>query len=227
MSVASKKRRRAATAKRSPAVVGPVPTPEPAAAPGRAATPRRRLRTLSAVDPAGETRWSGTGLLVLLGMAFLLQIPVGAVIHVTQHNNPLIIDMFFFQPQYLVVACVLVMPVARRLTRQPRNLRLLESLSLGIMYALFSLVLGTVFVHPASSSVSATQFIKQLKLTDGLLIAAGDVLALFGTAALYPGFSRMLGAPGRRAHARMLARTAAGRRPRPSAGSRPRPRSGR
>jgi hypothetical protein len=212
--MAAKKRRRAATAKRSPAVAGGVVVPDRAPTP----TPTRRSRTPSAADPAGQTRWSGTGLLVLLGLAFLLQIPVGVIIHVTQHNNPLIIDMFFFQPQYLVVACVLVMPVARRLTRQPRNLRLLESLSLGIMYALLSLVLGTVFVHPASASISATQFIKQLKLTDGLLIAAGDVLALFGTAALYPGFSRMLGAPGRRAHARMLARNAAGSRPRPRSG---------
>ncbi|HWF57587.1 MAG TPA: hypothetical protein VG520_04475 [Candidatus Dormibacteraeota bacterium] len=215
--MASKRRRRPPAARRAPAEVAPGAPVAPAA------TPTPRSRSWSAVDAAGEQRWSGVGLLVLLGLAFVVQIPVGAVIHVTQNSNPLIIDMFFFQPQYLVVACVVVMPVARRLARQPRNLRLLESLSLGIMYALLSLILGTAFVHPASASVSTAQFIKQLKLTDGLLIAAGDVLALFGTAALYPGFSRMLSAPGRRARARMLARTAAGRRPAPPGRS---PRSG-
>jgi hypothetical protein len=220
--VASKKRRRPATVKRHLAAVTPVAAAAPPATAGR------RSRMWRPVDAADESRWSGAGLLVLLGLAFAVQIPVGAIIHVTQHTNPLIIDMFFFQPQYLVVACVVVMPLARRLTRQSRNLRLLESLSLGIMYALLSLILGTLFVHPASSSVSTAQFIKQLKLTDGLLMAAGDVLAVFGTAALYPGFSRMLSAPGRRARERMLARTAAGRRPAPPGrGPRPGAKSGR
>jgi hypothetical protein len=161
--------------------------------------------------------WTGTGLLALLGLAFIVQIPVGAIIHATSHTNPLIIDIFFFQPQYLVVACVLVMPLARRLSGQKRNLRLLETLSLGVMYALLSLMLGTVFVHPASAAQSTDQFIRNLKLSDGLLIALSDVLALFGTVTLYPGFSRLLGAPARRARARMLERAGgatAGRTPR-------------
>jgi hypothetical protein len=188
---------------------------ETAEAPQPVAAPRPRARRVSAAAVDTDTRWNATGLLVLLGLVFLLQIPIGVVINVTSHTNPLIIDIFFFQPQYLVVACVLLMPLARRLTAQPRNLRLLESLSLGIMYALLSLMLGTVFVHPASASVSTEQFIKQLKLSDGLLIGVGDVLALFGTAALYPSFSRLLGAPGRRARARMLERSATAARPAP------------
>jgi hypothetical protein len=206
--VAAKKRRRPPPAKRAPAVVeGPV-APEPVAAPPR----RTRAATSPATD--AETRWSAAGLLALLGLAFLLQIPVGVITHTISPANPLIIDIFLFQPQYLVVACVLVMPLARRVTAQTRNLRLLESLSLGIMYALLSLIVGTVFVHPASASVSTDQFIKHLKLSDGLLLGVGDVLGLFGTAVLYPGFSRMLGAPARRARARMLERSAAGgRRP--------------
>jgi hypothetical protein len=158
-------------------------------------------------DPLGDTKWTPTALAVLLGLAFILQIPIGAVVHVTSHANPLIIDLFFFQPQYLVVACVLVMPLARRLTHQPRNLRLLESLSLGIMYALLSLTIGTAFVHPSNNAQSTDQFIKHLSLGDGLLIAVGDVLGLVGTVALYPGFSRLLSAPGRRARARILERT--------------------
>jgi hypothetical protein len=199
-----KRRRRPATARTVPVAVEPAVAP--AVAPATAlARPRRR-----AAEPLPDARdvpWGTRGLLALLGLAFLLQIPIGLVIHLTSHTNPLIIDVFFFQPQYLVVACVVVMPLARRLTGQPRNLRLLETLSLGVMYALLSLMLGTVFVHPASAAQSTDQFIRNLKLSDGLLIALSDVIALFGTVTLYPGFSRLLGAPGRRARARMVQRT--------------------
>ncbi len=196
--MASKKRRR--PVKSAPPVVQPAIAPEPQV------VGRRRAQPVRSPDRS-DAGWNSTGLLVLLALVFILQIPIGAIIHVISHTNPLIVDLFFFQPQYLVVACVLVMPLARRLTAQPRNLRLLESLSLGIMYALLSLMVGTAFVHPANSSISTDQFIKQLQLRDGLLIALSDVLALVGTVALYPGFSRLLGAPGRRARARMIGRT--------------------
>ncbi len=202
--MATKKRRRPATPKVTEAPAETIARREPAAA--DVAQPRRR--PASAAGDLRDVPWSARGLLALLGLAFILQIPIGLVIHLTSHTNPLIIDIFFFQPQYLVVACVAVMPLARRLTGQPRNLRLLESLSLGVMYALLALMLGTVFVHPASAAESNDQFIRNLKLSDGLLIALSDVIALFGTVTLYPGFSRLLGAPARRARARMLQRTA-------------------
>jgi hypothetical protein len=200
--VASKRRRRPAAAKRAGAVAQPVVAPEPEIVSKRGTRPVRKP------DPLGDTRWTPAGLAVLLGLVFILQIPIGVFTNVTSHANPLIIDLFFFQPQYLVVACVLLMPLARRLTHQQRNLRLLESLSLGIMYALLALMLGTAFVHPANANEPTTLFISHLKLTDGLLLAGGDLLGLVGTVYLYPGFSRLLSAPGRRARARMLERTA-------------------
>jgi hypothetical protein len=234
--VPASKRRRAAASRRLPVVVeAPVArAPEPAPAPvprrwfrpvqlsgaGRLAGPARP-RGPAKPDPLSQPSWTTPGFLVLLGMAFLVQIPIGVVIHVTASiPNLLIVDIFLFQPQYLVVACVLFMPIARRLTGQSRNLRLLESLSLGIMYALLSLIMALAFVHPANGSVSNAQFIKQLKVTDGLLIAAGDLLAVAGTSALYPGFSRLLGTPGRRARARALERNASGSR-RPPGGTKP------
>ncbi len=212
--MATKRRRRPARAKASPAVAGQVAAaPEPTIV----AAPQPRRRPVAPVGDARDVPWSARGLLALLALAFVVQVPVGAIIHLTSHTNPLIIDIFFFQPQYLVVACVLVMPLARRLTGQARNLRLLETLSLGVMYALLSLMLGTVFVHPATAAQSTDQFIRNLKLSDGLLIALSDVIALFGTATLYPGFSRLLGAPARRARSRMQERTAAGSAAKPSA----------
>ncbi|MDQ6856411.1 MAG: hypothetical protein M3Z57_04995 [Candidatus Dormibacteraeota bacterium] len=209
--MATKKRRRPAKS-RTAAVAAAEPQVAVAALPvADAKRVRSRRPPAPAVGDLRDVPWTARGLLALLGMAFVLQIPVGAIIHLTQRANPLIIDMFFFQPQYLVIACVLVMPLARRLTGQPRNLRLLESLSLGVMYALVALMLSTVFVHPANGNQTSDQFIRSLKLSDGLLIALSDVIALFGTVTLYPGFSRLLGAPARRARARMLERAASGR----------------
>ena len=205
--MATKRRRRPAKPA-TPVSVDVQPAPATAK---QMSAPRPRKKVGDA--DTRDIPWTATGLLALLGLAFVVQIPVGVLINVTSHTNPLIIDVFFFQPQYLVIACVLVMPLARRLSGQPRNLRLLESLSLGVMYALLSLMLGTVFVHPATAAQSTDQFIRNLKLSDGLLIALADVIALFGTVALYPGFSRLLGAPARRARARMVARTEAGGRP--------------
>ncbi len=204
--MAARKRRRPAKP-RSAEVVVPEPATPPSPKPSpKPAGPRRQ--GLAAID-GRDVPWTARGLLALLGLAFLVQVPVGALIHVTSNTNPLIIDLFFFQPQYLVIACVVVMPLARRLTGQPRNLRLLESLSLGVMYALLSLMVSTVFVHPQNAAQSSDQFIRNLKLSDGLLIALSDVIGLFATVTLYPGFSRLLGAPARRARARMVERAAA------------------
>jgi hypothetical protein len=216
--MATKKRRRPAKSRTAPVVVEPAVE---AAAPATTTVARPRRRHATPLIDARDVPWTSRGLLALLGLAFALQIPIGLIINLTSHTNPLIIDVFFFQPQYLVVACVVVMPLARRFTGQPRNLRLLESLSLGVMYALLSLMLGTVFVHPASAAQSTDQFIRNLKLSDGLLIALSDVIALFGTVTLYPGFSRLVGAPGRRARARMLERNGNGGRPANSSEHRP------
>lgn len=209
--MASKKRRKPAArpvAPRPAVTPGTDPVASTApAAPSSRAQPRDRVP--QGVD-ARDIPWTTTGMLSLLALGFLVQIPVGAIIHLTSNVNPLIIDMFFLQPQYLVLACVVVMPLARRLSGQARNLRLLESLSLGIMYALLALMVSTVFVHPDNGSVATDQFIRNLKLGDGLKLALSDVLALAGTVALYPGFSRLLGAPGRRARARMLERAGGG-----------------
>src|ERR1017187_1225270 len=213
--MATKKRRRPAKSKTAPVVVEAAVE---AAAPATTTVARPRGRPATPLIDARDVPWTSRGLLALLGLAFALQIPIGLILHLTSHTNPLIIDVFFFQPQFLVIAGVVVMPLARRLTGQPRNLRLLESLSLGVMYALLALMVGTVFVHPATAaqSVNSAQWLSNLKVSDGLLLAMSDVVALFGTVTLYPGFSRMLGAPGRRARARMLQRTgsaSAGRKP--------------
>ncbi len=205
------KRRRAAASKNQKAAVA-APPAEVVTAP--AARPSRPAPARSNTDPDNEPRWTPLGLLVLLSLAFAVQLPIGALIHLISHTNLLIIDLFFFQSQYVLLACFLMMPVARIVTRQPRTLRWLESLSLGAVYALLAVLLASVLVHPnTSGSVPRDHFIKSLQVSDGLRIAFGDVLALFGTVAIFPRINRVLGAPGRRARRRMLQRSAPGARP--------------
>ncbi len=213
------KRRRAAASRRTAAMESPAaPTaiPDPVVAPQRqqpAASRRARVvRATASTDPDEEPSWSPLGLLALLTLVFAIQLPVGAVIHLISHANLLIIDLFFFQAQYVLLASFLAMPIARILTHQPRPLRLLESLSLGAVYALLALLLTTVFVHPNTGSVSSDQFMRHLQVGDGLRIAFSDVLALFGTVAFFPSINRVLSAPGRRARRRMVQRGAPGPR---------------
>lgn len=207
------KRRRAAAARRLPAAVAAPPAEVVTPPPVRPSRPSRPAPVPSNTDPDNEPSWTPLGLLVLLALAFAVQLPIGALIHLIAHTNLLIIDLFFFQSQYVLLACFLMMPVARIVTRQPRALRWLESLSLGAVYALLAVLLASVLVHPNSGSVPRDQFIKSLQVSDGLRIAFGDVLALFTTVAFFPTINRVLGGPGRRARRRMLQRSAAGSRP--------------
>jgi hypothetical protein len=204
--MAKKKRRRPAaprTAKRATtarapveAVVAPVPT--------RAAKVRR-----SALDD--ESHWSRFGLLTLLAMSFAAQMVVGLVFHLIGHRQRLlVVDLFFFQAPFVLAGCVLLMPLAKVVTHQPRMLRMLEALSIGAVFATFALLLTSLFVHPAASgSPTADQLIDKITANEALGILLADVLAVVVTVQLFPGLQRLLSAPGRRARKRMLERRAA------------------
>jgi hypothetical protein len=214
--VANRKRRRPAAARTTTAARAAAATPEPEV------VPTRRGRSPANTDPDNEPTWNRTGLLVLLALVFVLEVGIGAVSHAIGHRQRLlIVDLFFFQAPFVLPACVILMPAAKYLTHQPRTLRFLESLSLGAVFALLSLVLVTVFVHPAvPGSLSTDQYIDRLQAGDAVGIVLADVLAMLGTVQLFPGIVRMLGAPGRRARKRMLQRSAASA-PRTSAPRRP------
>jgi cytochrome c oxidase assembly factor CtaG len=159
-----------------------------------------------------EARWSRRGLFVLLALTFAAQLVVGAVTHLIGHRQRLLlVDLVFFQAPFVLAGSVLLMPLARRLTRQPRMLRLLEALSLGAIFALFALLLTSVIVHPAvtAASLTADQLIDKLSTGDALGIAVADLLAMVISVQLFPGLQRILTAPGRRARKRLLERRAA------------------
>jgi hypothetical protein len=204
--MAKKKRRRppapARTARRTSALRAPA---EAIAAPVTAPAAKARR---SALD---ESHWSRFGLLALLAMTFGAQLIVGLVFHLIGHRQRLlIVDLFFFQAPFVLAGCVLLMPLAKVVTHQPRMLRMLESLSIGAVFALLALLLTSFFVHPAvAGALTTDQLIDQLKTTDALGILLADVLAMLATVQLFPGLQRILSAPGRRARQRMLERRAA------------------
>ena len=201
----------------TPAAEAPKTGRRPAAPtrPGRGARPRL---TTSALDE--PTRWSRLALLTLLALTFAAQLVVGAITHAIGHRDRLlIVDLLFFQAPFVLAACVVLMPLASRLTHQPRMLRLLEALSLGAVYAMFSLLLTTVFVHPAvDPRLTADQVIDRLSVSDALGIGVADVLAMLVCVQIFPSLQRLLTAPGRKARQRLVARreaasAAAPRRP--------------
>jgi hypothetical protein len=196
---AARTQRRASTARPAAAEV----VTEPASA--ARAKPARRT---ALDDPSQWSRW---GLLTLLAMAFVAQVIVGLIFHLIGHRQRLlIVDLFFFQAPFVLAACVLLMPLAKVLTHQPRMLRLLEALSIGAVFALFALLLTSLFVHPAGGgAVTTDQLIDRLTTKDALGVLLADVLAMFVSVQLFPGLQRILTAPGRRARQRMLERRGA------------------
>jgi hypothetical protein len=195
---AARTQRRASTARPAAEVVT-----EPATA--ARVKPARRA---ALDDPSQWSRW---GLLTLLAMAFVTQLIIGLIFHLVGHRQRLlIVDLFFFQAPFVLAACVLLMPLAKVLTHQPRMLRLLEALSIGAVFALFALLLTSLFVHPAGGAALTTdQLIDRLTTNDALGVLLADVLAMFVSVQLFPGLQRILTAPGRRARQRMLERRGA------------------
>jgi hypothetical protein len=205
--MAKKKRRRPAapahTARRAAAPRAPA-EPVPAQPPARA--PRIRP---SALDD--DSHWSRFALLVLLAMSFAAQLIVGLVVHLIGHRQRLlVVDLFVFQPAFVLAGCVLLMPLAKVVTHQPRMLRLLEALSIGALFALFALLLTPIFVHPAGSGSTTKPdlFFDRLTTNDALGVLLADVVAMLLSVQLFPGLQRILSAPGRRARQRMLERRA-------------------
>lgn len=215
--MASRKQRRAAAAARAarsaPVAQAPV---QPAVRELEVRTAARQRGRPAGRPPDDEPRWSRVGLLVLLLLTFAAQLVVGAVTHLLGHRQRLlVVDLVFFQAPFLMAGSVLLAPLAKYLTHQPRRLRLLESVSLGALFAVLALLLLSVFVHPAvSAKATQEQLIDHLTLRDAMGIVLADVLAMLGTVQLFPGLQRVVTAPGRRAQRRLLERrTAAGQRP--------------
>ena|SRR5579863_513173 len=214
---ASKRRiadaRKAAMA-RTPQVAEPevVAAPEPVveAAPEK---PKRAPRERYVETDPKYIPWPRSALMALLTAVFLIQALIGLGQHFIFHRDRLIwIDLFFPNAILLLVGTVVVAPVLKRLLKLPRHLRWLESLSLGAIYALIVTLLTLTLIHtpvyPANiKTPTADDLMNALDNTDvpGLVIAG--TFGIVFAAQIFPGLSRLINAPGRRAKQRLEERT--------------------
>jgi hypothetical protein len=112
--------------------------------------PASAQKTESAAAPAAlEEMWSRRSYAILMGTVFVVQVVIGVLLFVlvapTKDLEELLAVVIGFQPLQPVpqlAACMLAAPVARRISREARPLRIVETLMVGvIIYALFFILL--------------------------------------------------------------------------------------
>jgi hypothetical protein len=150
-----------------------------------------------------ETPWSRRGLLTLSLVAAVIAIPLGTVAYFGEnpqngnaHHSFALWVVATFGPAQAIplfnlgLSCLIAMPVARALAREPRNLRILEVLG----YAAVAQILVYIVWSPITA-INGWDY-------NGAAIAAGgaaDIGALVGSAYAYPRVSAWLTRRTRRA----------------------------
>lgn len=143
-----------------------------------------------------ETPWSRRGLLTMSLVAAVIAIPLGTVAYFGEnpqngnaHHSFALWVVATFGPAQAIplfnlgLSCLIAMPIARALAREPRNLRILEVLG----YAAVAQILIYVFWSPVTA-------INGWDYKGGAIAAGGlaDILALAGAAFVYPRVSAWL-----------------------------------
>ena len=174
--------------------------------PGSTAKPARPARQRYVETDPAYMPWPRAALMALLASVFALQLLFGLGQHFIWHRDRLIwVDLFFPNSVLLLGGTVVLAPIIKTLLHLPRHLRWLESLSLGAVYALFVTLLSLTLIHTPVLPKTATSddILNALGNSDvpGLVIA--DTFGILFGAQLFPGLSRLITAPGRRAKARL------------------------
>ena len=143
-----------------------------------------------------ETPWSRRGLLTMSLVAAVIAIPLGTVAYFGEnpqngnaHHSFALWVVATFGPAQAIplfnigLSCLIAMPIARALAREPRNLRILEVLG----YAAVVQILIYVLWQPI-------QTVNNWDYNGGAIAAGGaaDIVALVGAAFVYPRVSAWL-----------------------------------
>lgn len=158
--------------------------PDPGAAPG-------------AEDPAPVV-WSRRGLLTLVLIVAVLQIPLAIVSALNRRDLSFAFWLVYtlapnVLPITLALSCLIAMPLARRLARESRNMRVLETLGVAAVVYIFLII----FWGSVSGSYGG---ITDERAKQGGVIASlalADAISLVGGAFVYPYIARYL-SPSRR-----------------------------
>ena len=178
------------------------PSPR-ASSPAGDGAPRSLLSRLFTVEKRPQTRaerdetpWSHRGLLTLSLVAAVVAIPLGTVAYFGEnpqngnaHHSFALWVVATFGPAQAIplfnlgLSCLIAMPVARALAREPRNLRILEVLG----YAAVAQILVYILWSPITA-------INGWDYKGGAIAAGGvaDIAALVGAAFAYPRVSTWL-----------------------------------
>jgi hypothetical protein len=169
-----------------------------AAASGRAPASRPAPERASQVAPrnTGPQPWSSRSLLILAGLVALLQIPL-ALIDSLRHGGGYGYHVFLIasldpisliQQIQILIAFVIVMPIARRLSGEKRSMGMLETLGLGAV----TLIALTVLWQFAVIAAGSRPVVDKGHVATGALAAGAfaDVAGLAIGALVYPRIQR-------------------------------------
>jgi membrane associated rhomboid family serine protease len=161
-------------------------------------TPRvapSRVRSPASED-TGPQPWSFRGLLILAGLVAVLQLPLALLDLVRNgggHNYGVYLiaslaPISLPQQIEILVAFVIVMPVARRLGGEGRSMGMLETLGLGAV----SLIVLTILWQFALIAAGGDPVDRKGNVSPVALVAGAfaDVAGLVGGALLYPRIQR-------------------------------------
>lgn len=143
----TRKRRRAAAPRRT--------EPPEAAQPAVAAGSKRAGASRSSVPVAEIGPWSRRSVLVMVALVALLQLPLGFLTFLQHRSSDLLTDIVLvpvnFPPLPLLLACLVAMPLARRLAGESRSMAFLETIAVGVTIMVIDLTLiVTAFAAPAN-----------------------------------------------------------------------------
>ncbi|MEA2672620.1 MAG: hypothetical protein QOG45_2840 [Chloroflexota bacterium] len=184
-----------------------------ATAPGAAAGPPRARRPATAraaaappdaADPSEPQPWSARSLLILAGLVAALQVPL-AVLDLARdgHRYGFLVYLVvalapvsLLQQAQLLAAYVIAMPVARRLARESRPMRVFETLSVAAIVLILLSSLWQLALHLGGGhGVGEAGQVHAGALAGGAL---ADVAALVAGSLLYPSLYRRFWMPRRR-----------------------------
>ena len=176
------------------------------AAPQRSPRPAAQTKAKAQAKPqraltAEPEPWSRRSTYLLLVMVIALQLPINVGIHLTQGKSHLWeVDLVNVQPLPLLASFLALMPLVQRIAKE-RRMRLLENLSLGVIYLLVWWLAVGIFVRPVQLQNSTDPF-ASFTSSDAVSIGATDLIALIITGWVFPTVYRVLWMPQKRAIAR-------------------------
>lgn len=179
----------------------------PGAAPGLARAPRPAAAAAAlpaAADPSEPRPWSARSLLILAGLVAALQVPL-ALLDLARDGHRYGFPVYLvvalapvslLQQAQLLAAYVIAMPVAMRLARESRPMRVVETLSVAAVVLILLSSLWQLALHLGGGhGVGEAGQVHAGALAGGAL---ADVLALVGGSLLHPYLYRRFWMPRRR-----------------------------